>query len=141
MAKILAGKNLTAAMKERHQEAVAVLKEKGIAPTLGIIRVGEREDDIAYERGARKRCESVGVDVKRMTLPVDASQEELVELIQRVNMDSSIHGVLLFRPLPEQMDDDIIRNMLSPEKDIDGITDGSLAGRGLLGRNFSPPAR
>lgn len=128
MAKILSGKEVTAAMKARHQAAVSELKDKGVTPTLGIIRVGEREDDIAYERGAAKRCESVGVAVKVITLPADTSQEELVGLIQRVNQDDSIHGVLLFRPLPKHMDESAVCNTLAPEKDIDGITDGSLAG-------------
>lgn len=128
MVTILSGKEVAAAMKERHRASVSELNDKGITPTLGIIRVGEREDDIAYERGAAKRCESVGVDVRIMTLPVDAAQAELTGLIQRINQDDSIHGVLLFRPLPKHMDENIVRNTLAPEKDIDGITDGSLAG-------------
>lgn len=128
MAKLLQGKEVTAALKAKQQEAAALLKDKGITTTLGIIRVGEREDDIAYEKGAVKRCESVGVAVQVMTLPPDAGQEELLTLIKKVNQDEAIHGVLLFRPLPAQMDDEVIRNSLSPEKDIDGIGDGSLAG-------------
>ncbi len=128
MAKLLEGKQVTAALKAKQQEAVALLKAKGITPALAIIRVGEREDDIAYEKGAVKRCESVGVDVRVMTLPAGASQEELLALIDRVNRDASIHGVLLFRPLPEHMDDEDVRNALAPEKDIDGIGDSSLAG-------------
>jgi len=128
MAKILEGKQVVASMKENQKEAVAALKANGVTPTLGIIRVGEREDDIAYERGATKRCESVGVSVRGMTLPVDASQEKLVALIQNINRDDNIHGVLLFRPLPKHMDENAVCNTLAPEKDIDGITDGSLAG-------------
>lgn len=128
MAKRLEGKAVAAALKAGQLEAVAALREQGMTPTLGIIRVGEREDDIAYERGATKRCEGVGVAVQAMTLPQDATQEELLALIHQVNQDDSIHGVLLFRPLPSHMDEDMIRNALAPEKDIDGITDGSLAG-------------
>jgi len=128
MAKLLEGKQVTAALKEKQQAAVAALAAKGVIPTLGIIRVGEREDDIAYERGASKRCESVGVAVKYFHLSSDVPQEKLLSLIEQVNQDPSIHGVLLFRPLPKHIDAEVVRNALAPEKDIDGITDGSLAG-------------
>jgi len=128
MAKLLEGKLVVAALKEKQQAAVEELKAKGVTPTLGIIRVGERADDIAYEKGATTRCKGVGVDVKVMTLPADASQDDLMKLIGEVNQDKSIHGVLLFRPLPKNMDDEVVRNALAPEKDIDGIGDGSLAG-------------
>ena len=74
------------------------------------------------------RCAKVGVEVKQFLLPADASQEELLRVIAGINADAAIHGCLLFRPLPKQFDDRIIRAALSPEKDIDGITDGSLAG-------------
>ena len=128
MAKLLEGKLVTAAMKERHTLQVKELEAKGVTPTLGIIRVGERPDDISYEKGATKRCEGVGVAVKIFALPADCSQEQLLEVIGQVNEDASIHGVLLFRPLPKHIDDETIRNALAPQKDIDGITDGSLAG-------------
>ncbi|MDR2909547.1 MAG: bifunctional 5,10-methylenetetrahydrofolate dehydrogenase/5,10-methenyltetrahydrofolate cyclohydrolase [Oscillospiraceae bacterium] len=128
MAKLLEGRLVVAALKEKQQAAVARLKEKGVSPTLGIIRVGERGDDIAYEKGAIKRCESVGVSVRVMALPQGATQAELIELIESVNKDVSIHGVLLFRPLPKHMDDETVRGALSPQKDVDGIGDGSLAG-------------
>jgi methylenetetrahydrofolate dehydrogenase (NADP+)/methenyltetrahydrofolate cyclohydrolase len=128
MARLLVGKEVTAAMKTKQQAAVAELAQRGITPALGIIRVGEREDDIAYERGAAKRCETVNVAVRQFTLPSGVSQKELVDLIEGINNDASIHGVLLFRPLPGHIDEDRVCNALSTEKDVDGITDGSLAG-------------
>lgn len=128
MAKILSGKPVVAALKDRQLAAVAALKDAGVVPTLAIVRVGERDDDIAYERGATKRSESVDVAVKHFTLPADAAQEDLLALIEKINKDNSIHGVLLFRPLPKHMDDTVICNALVPEKDIDGITNVSLAG-------------
>ena len=70
----------------------------------------------------------MGVEVKQFLLPADASQEELLRVIAGINADAAIHGCLLFRPLPKQFDDRTIRAALSPEKDIDGITDDSLAG-------------
>ena len=128
MAKLLEGKLVAGALKEKQLSAVAALAQKGITPTLGIIRIGERPDDISYEKGATKRCESVGVAVKSLVLPDDCTQESLTELIEKVNADDAIHGVLLFRPLPVGIDDQAVRNTLVPAKDVDGITDLSLAG-------------
>ena len=128
MAKQLLGKEVTAAMNEKIKANVAVLKEKGISPKLGIIRVGEREDDISYERGATKRWETLGVEFEKFLLPQDVTEEALLEVIEQVNKDDSIHGVLLFRPLPKHLNEEKIINALDFEKDVDGITDGSLAG-------------
>ncbi len=128
MAKQLLGKEVTAAMNEKIKANVAKLAEKGITPTLGIIRVGEREDDLSYERGATKRCETLGVAYEKFLLPQDVSEEELLKVIAQVNADDNIHGVLLFRPLPKHLNEEKIINALDFAKDVDGITDGSLAG-------------
>lgn len=128
MAKQLLGKEVTAVINERIKKDVSALKEKGVIPTLGIIRVGEREDDISYERGATKRCETLGVAYEKFLLPADVTEEELLAVIEQVNQDEKIHGVLLFRPLPKHLNEEKIINTLSIEKDVDGITDGSLAG-------------
>ena len=97
-------------------------------PTLAVVRVGAREDDLSYERGVMTRCGKVGVEVKQYLLPADAAQDDLLKVIAEINADDAIHGCLLFRPLPKQFDDRTVRAALAPEKDIDGITDGSLAG-------------
>lgn len=128
MATILKGAPVVAAMNEKTAALCEELKAKSIFPTLAIVRVGEREDDISYERGVTKRCEKLGVAVKRFLLPADATQEALLTVIEEINQDSSLHGCLLFRPLPKWMDDRTVRSALAPEKDVDGITDQSLAG-------------
>jgi methylenetetrahydrofolate dehydrogenase (NADP+)/methenyltetrahydrofolate cyclohydrolase len=128
MANVLKGKEVVAAMKEKMIADVEALGAKGVTPTLGIIRIGERPDDISYEKGATKRCAEVGVAVKQYLLPETATQDELLKVIDEVNNDKNVHGVLLFRPLPKGMDDATVRRALAPEKDIDGITDLSLAG-------------
>lgn len=128
MAAILKGAPVVAAMNEANAARCAALSEKGIIPTLAVVRVGAREDDLSYERGVMTRCGKVGVAVRQFLLPADASQDELLDVIQKINADASIHGCLLFRPLPKQFDDRTIRAALDPKKDIDGITDGSLAG-------------
>ena len=128
MAELLKGAPVAEAINERSAELLNRLKARGITPTLAMLRVGEREDDIAYENGAAKRCEKVGVQVRRVTLPENVSQDELEEEIRRLNEDTDVHGVLMFMPLPKQLDSAAARMILSPAKDVDGITDGSLAG-------------
>ena len=128
MSVILKGAPVVAAMNEANAARCAVLREKGVVPTLAVVRVGAREDDLSYEKGVMARCAKVGVEVKQFLLPADAAQEELLGVIACINADPSIHGCLLFRPLPRQFDDRSVRAALAPEKDIDGITDGSLAG-------------
>lgn len=128
MPRILDGKQVAAAINERLRADVERLKAEGATPTLAIVRVGERGDDIAYERGAVRRCETVGVAARRFSLPESASQSELLDVIEAVNRDGAIHGCLILRPLPKHIDDSAARSALSPAKDVDGVTDGSLAG-------------
>ncbi len=128
MATLLRGAEVVSALNERIQSEVAALKKRGVVPTLAILRVGEKPDDLAYERGAMKRAETVGIAVKQIALPATVSQEALLAEIAQINADDSIHGCLMLRPLPKHIDDLRAREALLPEKDIDGITEGSLAG-------------
>jgi methylenetetrahydrofolate dehydrogenase (NADP+)/methenyltetrahydrofolate cyclohydrolase len=128
MAEILKGAPVAAALNEKLQARVKTLEAGGVKPTLAIVRVGEKPGDISYERTAQKRCAAVGVGARLVTLPEDCGQDRLVETLRALNTDSSVHGVLLFRPLPKHMDDNTVRNSLASEKDVDGITDASLAG-------------
>jgi len=128
MAKILDGRQVVSALNERVKAEVAELTCKSVEPTLAILRVGEKGDDIAYERGALRRCETLGVQVVSHVLPAEVSQEELLGTIKEINENNAVHGCLLLRPLPKHLDDNLIRNTLDPEKDVDGITDISLAG-------------
>jgi methylenetetrahydrofolate dehydrogenase (NADP+)/methenyltetrahydrofolate cyclohydrolase len=128
MAQILSGAPVVTALNEKMTADVAALKEKGIVPTLAILRVGERPDDISYEKGATKRCASVGVEVKSVVLPADVDQKTLMAALDDLNRDEKVHGILVFRPLPKHLDGEAVRAAMKPEKDIDGITDGSLAG-------------
>ena len=128
MAKLLKGKDVVENLNEKLSEKVNELKTKGINPTLAILRVGEKADDLSYERGAIKRCQLVGVDVKVVALSVDVSENEFFDALDKLNNDITIHGILMFRPLPRHIDEAKARNMLSPAKDVDGSTDLSLAG-------------
>lgn len=124
-AKILKGGPVAAAMNEQTAQRVRLLREKGIKPCLAVVRLGERGDDIAYEKGITKRCGDVGVELRRLVLDEYASQRELCEALQEQNHDSSVHGILVFMPLPEHIDPSAVRNAISPEKDVDGISPGS----------------
>ena len=128
MAKQLLGKEVNASLNERIKAQVAELQAKGVNPTLGIIRVGENPSDISYEKGATKRCETLGVACEKILLPENVSQEELLAVIDKVNKDDRIHGVLLFRPLPKHLNQAVIENALDPAKDVDCMTDGSMSG-------------
>ena len=128
MAEIWKGAPVAAALSERTAADVAALKERGIVPTLAILRVGARDDDLSYERGAMKRCEKVGVAVKNVVLPEDVDSDTFFRTLEALNGDDAVHGILMFRPLPKQLDGERARRMLSPAKDVDGCTDGSLAG-------------
>ena len=128
MAEILKGAPVTAALNEKMTAEVALLKEKGVVPTLAILRVGERPDDLSYETGAMKRCAAVGVEVKNVVLPTDVCQADFDAALTALNEDDQVHGILMFRPLPKQLDSEKARQMLNPAKDVDGCTDGSLAG-------------
>lgn len=128
MAEILKGAAVTAALNDKMTAQVAELKEQGITPTLAIFRVGERADDLSYEKGAMKRCEKVGVEVKNVVLPADVDSDTFFKTLDELNNDDSVHGILMFRPLPKHIDGEKARQMLNPAKDVDGCTDGSLAG-------------
>lgn len=103
MSTILKGAPVVAAMNEANAARCAALREKGVVPTLAVVRVGARPDDLSYEKGVMARCAKVGVEVKQFLLPADASQEELLRVIAGINADAAIHGCLLFRPCPNSL--------------------------------------
>jgi len=128
MAEILKGKPVADQITKQIQKDVEILKNKGITPTLAILRVGEREDDLSYERGAMKRSETCGISVKNVVLPADVKESEFFATLEALNQDASVHGILMFRPLPKHLDNEKARKQINPDKDVDGCTDLSLAG-------------
>ena len=127
MAEILKGAPAAAALTERLIARASALREKGVVPTLAILRVGEREDDISYETGAMKRCAKVGIEVRQFLLPADCTCEQLLDAVREINADKGIHGCLMFRPLPDKAMEAAACALLDPRKDVDGMTAGSLA--------------
>ena len=128
MAEVYKGAPVANALNEKMAADVVALKEKGVTPTLAILRVGERADDLSYEKGAMKRCDGVGVAVKNVVLPADVDSDTFFKTLDDLNNDPDVHGILMFRPLPKHLDSEKARQQLNPAKDVDGCTDGSLAG-------------
>lgn len=124
----LRGAPAAAAITEICKEKILKLKDKNITPTLAIIRVGGRSDDEAYERGAEKRFESAGAKINKFILPENAGQEALEMLIEELNSERNTHGILLLRPLPSHMDEERMKHLIAPEKDVDGMTYAGLGG-------------
>ena len=130
MAKLLLGREVADALARDLKERVELLGQRGVIPTLTIIRLGEKAGDMSYEKGARNRAAQLGVQVNILALPESTTAEELMETIEALNGDDSVHGVLLLRPLPETLRPrkTEIFNRLDPRKDVDGMTDISAAG-------------
>lgn len=139
MTELYKGAPIAAALTARAAADAAALREKGVVPCLALLRVGQREDDMAYERAAVKRCAGAGIETRQIVLPENVSQETLIREIKALSADGGVHGVLMFRPLPKTLDEAAACAALSPEKDVDGITAGSLAGVFMNGRIGFPP--
>lgn len=119
MTDILKGGPVAKAIKEKIKVEVDALKEKNIIPTLGIIRMGNRPDDISYEKGVIRNCESVGIQARVFEVPADTPMNEFADLLKKVNDDDSVHGILMFRPLPKHIDYEAVKSLIDPRKDID----------------------
>ena len=128
MTQILKGGPAAEKIAEDLTHRIARLRELGTVPCLAIVRAGDDEGAAAYERGASRRCASLGIELKRCVLPDDVTEGELLRLIAELNGDETVHGVLVLQPMPESIDMAHVRAALDPDKDVDGITNGSLAG-------------
>lgn len=124
----LRGAPVARAIMDKTAGEITRLAQAGIMPKLAVFRVGSREDDIAYERSIIKRFSAAGAAVEVMALSEDATQEELEAAVRRAADDESVHGILVFSPLPKKFNAGRIRMLIPAEKDVDGMTDASLAG-------------
>lgn len=127
MAILLKGKEVADAMKVDLTKKVDELKAKGITPKLGIVRVGARPDDLFYEGGAKKTCESIGMEYEVFEYPEDIGQEDFEKAVTEVGANKEINGILMFAPLPKHLDEKKIRELIPVEKDVDCMTLGSAA--------------
>lgn len=126
MALLLKGGPVAEAMSKRLLDQCAALKNAGVTPVFAIVRVGEKANDIAYERGATKRADTLGVEVRHIVLPESTTEDQLVETLENINADDSIHGCLLFRPLPAHLDTSRVARTLKADKDVDAMTSSAM---------------
>lgn len=127
-ARILKGSDAAKALGRDILSETAKLKETGVIPTLAIVRVGEKADDIYYQKSAEKRCSVLGITSEIYAFDFGITGDELINEIINLNLDDAVHGILILRPLPEHINDASVCAALDPDKDVDGITDRSLAG-------------
>lgn len=127
MAELLNGKIVAESLKDETLKAADELKAMGINPKLKIIRVGANPSDLSYERGAVKRMAGCNVETEVMELPEDITQEDFIKALKSVNEDENVHGILIFRPLPKQLDEEVLKYVIAPEKDVDCFSPTNVA--------------
>ncbi|MCI6610441.1 MAG: bifunctional 5,10-methylenetetrahydrofolate dehydrogenase/5,10-methenyltetrahydrofolate cyclohydrolase [Ezakiella sp.] len=119
--KELRGKVVADKIKEDLKVRIQSLVDKGINPTIAIVRVGENDSDISYERAVVKVSGTIGLKVKNVLLKEETTTEELAKVMTDLNSDACVHGILMFRPLPRHIDQDAICNLIDPAKDVDAM--------------------
>ena len=116
---IIKGKPVADKISENLIKEVNDLSKEGIIPKLAIVRVGAKPDDLAYERGALKRCQTIGIETEVIELEENITQEEYIKAVHKLNEDEKVNGILTFRPLPKHLNEDVIKYEIDPNKDID----------------------
>ena len=118
---LLKGKEVAQKTREKLKEEVTTLKEKGINPKLAVIMVGDDSASQIYVRNKSKVCNEIGIEFDEYLLPEKTQQKELLELIEKLNNDKTINGILLQSPIPKHLDINEAFRTISPEKDVDGF--------------------
>jgi methylenetetrahydrofolate dehydrogenase (NADP+)/methenyltetrahydrofolate cyclohydrolase len=138
-ASIIDGKAIAASRRARTAERVAELEAShGVTPGLAVVIVGEDPASQVYVRMKHKACEEVGVRSFKHELPVETTQDELLALVERLNADDDVHGILVQLPLPDHVDEEAVIEAIVPEKDVDGFHPVSV-GRMVIGKETFLP--
>lgn len=138
MAQIIDGKKISAEVKAGVAAEVAALKEKGVSVGLAVVIVGNNPASRVYVNNKKKACAACGIDSYEYALPEETTEEELLRLIEQLNHDSKVNGILVQLPVPKQIDDHKIIAAISPLKDVDAFTEGNV-GKIMIGEyNFLP---
>jgi methylenetetrahydrofolate dehydrogenase (NADP+)/methenyltetrahydrofolate cyclohydrolase len=127
MTRMLRGKPIVDAWTPDLAARSGQLAKDGISPCLAVVRVGARGDDVAYERSIVRRASEVGVSVRAEALPEDVDTASLARTVRALGDDTGVHGILVFRPLPGDIDEAVVLNAIPPEKDVDGVTKTQMA--------------
>lgn len=126
--KELRGIPVVRSITEKLQKTIERLAAQDIVPKLAILRIGERPDDLSYERGAMKRFHAVGSEIQVVNLPLNCTQEDVETALTNLNADASVHGILLLRPMPKTIEEERLKKLIAPEKDVDCFGDAGNAG-------------
>ena len=121
MATIMDGKALSLKLKEQMKQRIAQLKQQGINPKLVVVLVGDNSASQVYVRNKHKSCGEVGIESEVITMPEQTTQQELLEVVERLNQDETVDGILVQLPLPKQIDEKTVLRSILPEKDVDGF--------------------
>ena len=121
MARLIDGKLISKQIKDELKEEAAQLKEQGIVLCLAVIQVGHDPASTVYVNNKKKACAYVGIESKAFELEEDISQQELLNLVESLNQDDSVNGILVQLPLPKHIDEDVVIQTISPKKDVDGF--------------------
>lgn len=128
MAEILSGAAVAQKLDDELKGKIEKLKNNGIAPTLCVVRLGQKPEDLSYERGLLKKAEKLGIEVNKKLYDENITQEELASELKKIDADNNNHGILIFRPLSRHIDEKKVLELISPQKDADGVTDASMLG-------------
>ncbi len=121
MAKIIDGKTISLNIKDELKEKVSELKKKGIYKCLAVIQVGNNPASTVYVKNKKKGCEYIGIDSLSYELEEDTTEEELIKLVNELNDNDKVSGILVQLPLPSHINEDAVIKAISPEKDVDGF--------------------
>ncbi|WP_028273672.1 bifunctional 5,10-methylenetetrahydrofolate dehydrogenase/5,10-methenyltetrahydrofolate cyclohydrolase [Atopococcus tabaci] len=122
----LRGKDVAKRLRTEAAETIEKLKENNVAPALAIVRVGDDESSVSYEKSATSTMKKAGIDVKAFHYPESITEDEVVKNFQAINGDPAIHGILVMQPLPKHLSRETIASFISPQKDIDGLASANL---------------
>lgn len=139
MAIIIDGKKIAEEVREGLKERAEKLKKQGGEPTLAIVLIGERTDCKIYVKNKQKACEEIGIKSKLHTFPENVEQEKLIDFIEDLSNDDSVHGIIVEMPLPSRLNEKLILRSISPMKDVDGLNPITV-GNVSIGNEFLAPA-
>lgn len=138
MAQLIDGKLISAQIKDELKAEVAQLKEKGIVPCLAVIQVGNDPASSVYVNNKKKACAYIGIESKSYELEESISQEELLTLVEELNQDRSVNGILVQLPLPKHIDENAVIHSIAPEKDVDGFHPETVGNMCIGSKGFLP---
>lgn len=138
MAQLIDGKRISTQIKDELKEEVKALKEKGILPCLAVIQVGNDPASSVYVNNKKKACAYIGIESKSYELEENTTQETLMHLIDELNEDSSVNGILVQLPLPKHLDEEVVIQAIAPEKDVDGFHPETVGNMCIGSKGFLP---